>query len=111
MMSAQCCDIQSKRFRLWTGSWLCLYRGLTGAGGGWVVGSSYRARALPPSGALDAGHRLSDQLEVAESSFVAWLEAELVHRAGYLCGEQGRVPAGPRNIATRTPSDEHQPAT
>ena len=46
---------------------------------------SDKPRALPVSGAADAGLRLSDKLEVAESPFAAWLEAELAHRAGHLC--------------------------
>ena len=46
---------------------------------------SDKPRALPASGAADAGARLSDKLEVAESPFAAWVESELAHRAGHLC--------------------------
>ena len=42
-------------------------------------------RSMPVSGGADAGHRLYDKLEVAESPFAAWLEAELARRAGHLC--------------------------
>lgn len=42
-------------------------------------------RTPPAAGLADAGHRLSDKVEVAESAFAAWLEAELAHRAGHLC--------------------------